>query len=124
MKHRTLRGAIATLVVAAVVVPFVGYSVHGSMPFVEDPGGMAALGILGILGVGIAFGDAAFQDARIGAVMAVLAVVGFAVGVLAVVVGTSWALLVPMMAALVALWLVGLVEEAGSRIPSQALRRG
>ncbi len=123
MRHRTRRGVLATLVVAAVVVPFVGYSVHGSMPLVEDPGGMAAVGILGVLGVGIAFGDDAFRDARIGAVMAVLAVVGLAFGVVAVVVN-SWALLVPMMAALVALWLVGLVEQAGPRVRPQTVRHG
>ena len=124
MKHRAIRGGLATLVTAVVVVPFVGYTVHGSLPFVQDPGGMATLGVLGILGVGIAFGDEAFGDARIGAVMAVLAVVGLVFGVLAVVVETSWALLVPMMIALVALWLVGLVREAGLVTGSSTVRHG
>jgi hypothetical protein len=32
-------GRVATLVVAAVVVPFIGYSVRGSMPLVHDPRG-------------------------------------------------------------------------------------
>ena len=40
----TLRDILATLVVAAVVVPFIGYSVRGSMPLVHDPRGMAGVG--------------------------------------------------------------------------------
>jgi hypothetical protein len=38
MRKLTLRDILATLVVAAVVVPFIGYSVRGSMPLVHDPG--------------------------------------------------------------------------------------
>jgi hypothetical protein len=37
MRKLTLRDLLATLIVAAVVVPFVGYSVRGSMPFGQDP---------------------------------------------------------------------------------------
>ena len=49
MRKLTLRDILATLVVAAVVVPFIGYSVRGSMPFVHDPRGMAGVGIAGCL---------------------------------------------------------------------------
>lgn len=44
MRKLTLRDILATLIVAAVVVPFIGYSVRGSMPFVHDPRGMAGIG--------------------------------------------------------------------------------
>ena len=37
MRKLTLRDVLATLVVAAVVVPFIGYSVRGSIPLVHDP---------------------------------------------------------------------------------------
>jgi hypothetical protein len=56
MRKLTLRDLFATLIVAAVVVPFIGYSVRGSMPFVEDPRGMAGVGIVGGLLAFIAFG--------------------------------------------------------------------
>ena len=36
----------ASAVVAAVVVPYVGYLVNGEMPFIEDPRGMAAVGLV------------------------------------------------------------------------------
>ena len=40
----TLRDGIATLLVAAILVPYVGYLVNGEMPFIKDPRGMAAPG--------------------------------------------------------------------------------
>ena len=42
----TWKDLAATLLVAAAVVPFVGYMVTGSMPFVQDPTGMAGLGLI------------------------------------------------------------------------------
>jgi hypothetical protein len=47
-----LYDAIATALVAAIVVPYVGYLVNGSMPFIKDERGMSATGL--VLGV-IAF---------------------------------------------------------------------
>ena len=41
MRKLTLRDLLATLITAAVAVPFVGYSVRGSMPFVPASRGMA-----------------------------------------------------------------------------------
>ena len=56
MRKLTIRDLITTLIVAAVVVPFIGYSVRGSMPFVHDPRGMAGVGIAGCLLTFAAFG--------------------------------------------------------------------
>ena len=39
MRKLTTRDLLATLIIAAVVVPFVGYSARGSMHFVQDPRG-------------------------------------------------------------------------------------
>lgn len=37
----TLRDLVATLLVAAIAIPYVGYLVNGEMPFVKDARGMA-----------------------------------------------------------------------------------
>jgi hypothetical protein len=49
MRKLTVRDLAATLLIAAVAVPFIGYSVRGSMPFVQDPRGMAGVGIVGAM---------------------------------------------------------------------------
>jgi len=38
--------AISTLLVALIAVPYVGYLISGSMPFVQDPRGMSAIGLV------------------------------------------------------------------------------
>jgi len=42
----TWRDAVATVLVAAIAVPYIGYVINGSMPFIQDPTGMAGLGLL------------------------------------------------------------------------------
>jgi hypothetical protein len=42
----TWRDGAATLLVAAIAVPYIGYVINGSMPFIQDPTGMAGLGLL------------------------------------------------------------------------------
>ncbi|WP_345414530.1 hypothetical protein [Pseudonocardia xishanensis] len=50
------KDAAATMLVAAVVVPYVGYLVRGEMPFIQDPRGMAATGlVLGFAAAALAF---------------------------------------------------------------------
>ena len=43
------RDLIAAGLVALIAIPYVGYLVNGEMPFVEDPRGMAAIGL--VLGI-------------------------------------------------------------------------
>ena len=43
------RDLIATILVALIAVPYIGYLVNGSVPFVEDPRGMSAVGL--VLGI-------------------------------------------------------------------------
>ena len=43
------RDLLATLLIAAIGIPYVGYLVRGEMPFIKDPRGMSAVGL--ILGV-------------------------------------------------------------------------
>jgi hypothetical protein len=41
MENLTLRNLAVTPIAAAVIIPFIGYLVRGSMPFVPDPRGIA-----------------------------------------------------------------------------------
>lgn len=60
MRKLTLRDLAATLIVAVVIVLFVGYSVRGSMPFAPDPRGMVGVGLAGEVLALAAFGRRAF----------------------------------------------------------------
>ena len=52
------RDLVATILVALIAIPYVGYLVDGEMPFIEDPRGMA--------GTGLVLGIAAFLVLRSG----------------------------------------------------------
>lgn len=41
-----VKDLVATALVAAIAVPYVGYVVAGEMPFVQDPRGMSAVGLV------------------------------------------------------------------------------
>jgi hypothetical protein len=56
VKRLTFKDAIATVIVIAVAIPYVGYLINGDMPFVEDPRGMAAVGIVGLIACFAAWG--------------------------------------------------------------------
>ena len=59
------RDLAASLLVAAVAIPYVGYLVRGSMPFIQDPRGMAATGlVLAGLAAAVA-GRQAFRGSRL-----------------------------------------------------------
>jgi hypothetical protein len=80
----TLRDLVATILVAAIGVPYVGYLMNGEMPFIKDARGMSA--------VGLVLGAAAFlvlrtRNARdrVGTVETGAAVVSMALGFAALV---------------------------------------
>jgi len=117
MRKLTRRDLLATLIIAAVVVPFIGYSARESMPFVHDPRGMAAVGVAGGL---LAF--------------AVLGCTPFGTGSLEQTMGPSQCspsdaasprcpakppgLLVLMMAGIVIMWALALARDAGYLTPN------
>jgi len=105
MRKLTFRGILATLVVAA-VVPFIGSSVRGSMPFVHDPRGMAGVGIAGWLLTFAALGREALGTGAFEWFMVTLGVLTLGFGIAALIAETTWALLVPMVAGLVIIWLL------------------
>jgi fatty acid desaturase len=120
MRKLTFRDLLATLIVAAVVVPFVGYSVRGSMPFVQDPRGMAGVGIVGALLAFAAFGRQGFGTGTFETVMVTLAVITIGFAVAALIAETMWWLLVPMVAGLVLMWALALMHDAGYVAPTHA----
>ena len=108
--ERSTRQMVAGALVAATVIPYLGYAIRGEMPFIEDARGMAFTGlVLGavawfILGVG-AFGTRWFG---IGG-----AVVATALGIVAAVLETGTAssvFLGAFVAVIVAMYLVSLYE--------------
>ena len=54
----TYKDLIATVLILAIGVWYVGYLLNGSMPFVEDPRGMSVIGLV--------LGTAAFLIMRLG----------------------------------------------------------
>ena len=122
MRKLTIRDLLTTLIVAAVVVPFIGYSVRGPMPFVHDPRGMAGVGIAGCLLTFAAFGRGRLGTGAFEWFMVTLGVLTLGFGIAALVAETSWALLVPMVAGLVIIWAAGLLHDAGYIAPAHAVR--
>ena len=118
MRKLTFRDMLATLIVAAAVVPFIGYSVRGSMPFVQDPRGMAGVGIVVCLLTFAAFGREGLGTGAFQRLMLTLGVLTLGFGIAALIVETSWALLVPMAAGLVIIWASALLHDAGYLAPA------
>jgi hypothetical protein len=78
----TFRDAIASLLIVAIAVPYVGYLVYDEMPFIEDARGMSAVGL--VLGA-IAFLvlQSSNADDRVGAGEGVAAIVSMSLGLAA-----------------------------------------
>jgi hypothetical protein len=117
MHRLTVRDLIGMLIIATAIVPFIGYSVRGSMPFVQDPRGMAGVGIAGCLLAIAAFGRKAFGTGSFETIMVALALLTLGFGIAALIVETSWALLVPMAAGLLAIGILALLHDAGYLAP-------
>jgi hypothetical protein len=110
-----LRDVIGTLLVAAVAVPYVGYLINGEMPFIQDPRGMAATGL--ILGAAAFLvmrrGDA---TGRLNRVEVAVAVVAGSLGVIALALAETAAaevLLAVFMVAVLGMFLVEILDHTG-----------
>jgi hypothetical protein len=111
----TVRDLVSTLLVIAIGVPYIGYLVRGEMPFIEDPRGMAATGLV--------LGTAAFLVARsgdrldqVGKAEVGLAGVSLALGIAALIFAEAAAaelLLALFMGSIAVVWLVEMVDHAG-----------
>jgi hypothetical protein len=102
----TIRDGIATGLLVAILVPYVGYLVRGEMPFVQDARGMSATGlVLGVVAYLVA-GRITTATAA-GRVELGAAVATFALGVAALVLAETVAaevLLAVFVAAIVVTW--------------------
>lgn len=106
---------VATILVAAIAVPYVGYLIRGEMPFVQDPRGMSAIGL--VLGV-TAYLVMTWGDSldRVGKTETALAVLALALGVAALAfaeAAAAEALLAVFMTAILVVWAMKLVDHAG-----------
>lgn len=106
---------VATVLVAAIAVPYVGYLTNGEMPFVEDPRGMSAIAlILGFAAyVVVERGDTidTADKAETG-----LALVSLTLGLVALALAETAAaevLLAVFMGSILAVWAVKLADHAG-----------
>ena len=76
------RDLVATLLVIAIGIPYVGYLVRGDMPFIQDPRGMSATGL--VLGLVAFFVAARNVPAQMKTPLTLVSVVSLLVGVAAV----------------------------------------
>jgi hypothetical protein len=111
----TMRDLIATLLVIAIGVPYVGYLVNGEMPFVQDPRGMAAIGlVLGAAAFLVLRGGNA-KD-RVGVTENVLAAVALVLGLVALAFAETAAaevLLAVFMGSILIVWAAEVADHAG-----------
>ena len=111
----TFRDAIASLLIVAIAVPYVGYLVYDEMPFIEDARGMSAVGL--VLGA-IAFlvlqsGNA---DDRVGAGEGVAAIVSMGLGLAALLLAETAAaevLLAVFMGSILLVYAFEVADHAG-----------
>ncbi|WP_203941935.1 hypothetical protein [Spirilliplanes yamanashiensis] len=110
-----MRDLVATLLVVAIGIPYVGYLIDGDMPFVKDPRGMSAVGL--ILGTAaylvMRSGDAADRTGKVEIGVAVLALaLGFTALALAETAAAE-VLLAVFMGSILVVWVVELMDHAG-----------
>jgi hypothetical protein len=103
----TTSDVVVTLLVAAVVVPYVGYLARGEMPFVQDPRGMGGIGVLFGLVAVLLVGPAAFHRDVAHRVALTSGVAALGLGGATIAVGTSEVLLGLFIAAIVVTWALG-----------------
>jgi hypothetical protein len=111
-----MQDLIATALVAAIAVPYVGYLINGEMPFIKDPRGMSAVGlILGILAFAVQRSGDRFD--RVGKTEAGLGVVALALGLVALALaetGAAEVLLAMFMGSILVVWAVELLDHIGA----------
>jgi hypothetical protein len=111
----TLRDLVATLLVVAIALPYIGYLVNGSAPFVQDPRGMAGVGlVLGFVAFLVMSGGEKLDRTR--KVELGVAIVSLTLGVVALVLAETAAaevLLAVFMASILVVWAVELMDHLG-----------
>lgn len=113
MMRLTFRDLLATVLVLAIGIPYVGYLLNGSMPFVQDPRGMSAIGL--VLGTAayliMRYGDTFGRYEKVTAAMAVAALV---LGIVALALAETAAaevLLAAFMVSILVVWAMELADH-------------
>jgi hypothetical protein len=122
LKSKDLLGSI---LFAAIAVPYVGYLINGEMPFIKDPRGMSATGL--VLGV-VAYLVMRRDDLsdRVGKAETALAGTSLVLGIVALALAETAAaevLLAVFMASILIVWAVELMDHAGV-LPGAGRRTG
>lgn len=110
-----VRDWIATVLVAAIAVPYIGYLVRGEMPFIKDPRGMSATGLVlaAVAFMVLMWGDSLDQ---LGKTETALAVTSLVLGIAALAfaeAALAEALLAVFMASVAVVWIMKLADHAG-----------
>ena len=120
-----IRDLVATILVAAIAVPYVGYLINGEMPFIKDPRGMSATGLaLGVVTYLVIRRDD-LSD-RVGTNKTALAGTSLVLGIVALVLAETAAaevLLAVFMGSILIVWAVELMDHAGI-LPGAGHRTG
>jgi hypothetical protein len=120
-----IRDLMATILVAAIAVPYIGYLINGEMPFIKDLRGMSATGlVLGAVAFLVLRRDDAFD--RVGKAETGLAVLALVLGVVALALAETAAaevLLAVFMGSILIVWAVELLDHAGI-LPGAGHRTG
>ncbi len=110
-----VRDLVATLLVAAIAVPYVGYLIDGDVPLVQDARGMAAVGLLlGAAAFAVLVGDN--KRDRVGKIETGLAVLSAVLGVIALALAETAAaevLLAIFMVSILVVLAAELIDHAG-----------
>jgi hypothetical protein len=115
MMRLKTRDLIATLLVIAIAIPYIGYLVRGEMPFIQDPRGMSATGLILGAAAYVAFMTGDRRD-PIGVTELGLAGVSLALGLAALIFAEAAAaelLLAMFMVSIALVWAVEMVDHAG-----------
>jgi Na+-transporting NADH:ubiquinone oxidoreductase subunit NqrB len=114
MRGKT-RDLLATILVAAIAVPYIGYLVNGDMPLIQDPREMSATGlVLGVLAFQVLRRGDAFD--RLGKIEIGLGLVSLALGLVALILAETAAaeiLLAVFMGSILVVWAVELMDHVG-----------
>ena len=112
MKHLNRWDGLASVAIAAIAAPYIGFLVNGSMPFVHDPRGMS--------GVGLVLGAIAFlalnQATSMGTLERTLAGGSLILGVVALALAETFAadvLLAVFVGTILVVWALELGEHTG-----------
>ena len=110
-----VKDLLASVLFAAIAVPYVGYLINGEMPFIKDPRGMAATGlVLGVVAYLIIRQDDLFD--RVGKAETALAGISLVLGLVALAFAEAAAaevLLAVFMGSILIVWAVELMDHAG-----------